>query len=174
MWGDSPTPPFAGALRPPPPKNPQATRQTAAGCFPRGRCPHLGLRAALAGGWPRNASLRLAVRTATFSRLTARKCCCHPRRGRAAEGIRPAALLWDMCLHCTQKNIDDTYRLDCRSGEWKSRGFPGLFCGSSIKTHGGERPSVVASWIGSSVPDEALPPSDRGERSETFSLGGVG
>ena len=29
----------------------------------------------------------------TFSRLTARKCCCHPRRGRAAEGIRPAALL---------------------------------------------------------------------------------
>ena len=33
---------------------------------------------------------------------------------------------------------------------------------------------MVASWMGSSVPDEALPPSDRGERSETFSLGGVG
>ena len=44
----------------------------------------------------------------------------------------------------------------------------------SIKTHGGKRFSVVASWIGSLVPDEALPPSDRGERSETFSLGGVG
>ena len=28
--------------------------------------------------------------------------------------------------------------------------------------------------MGSSVPDEALPPSDRGERSETFSLGGGG
>ena len=44
----------------------------------------------------------------------------------------------------------------------------------SIKTHGGKRPSVVASWIGTPVPDEVLPPSDRGERSETFSLGGVG
>ena len=44
----------------------------------------------------------------------------------------------------------------------------------SIKTHGGKRFSVVASWMGSSVPDEALPPSDRGERSETFSLGGGG
>ena len=21
---------------------------------------------------------------------------------------------WDMCLHCTQKNIDDSWRLDCR------------------------------------------------------------
>ena len=40
----------------------------------------------------------------------------------------------------------------------------------SIKTHGGERPSVVASWIGRPVLDEVLPPSDRGERSETFSL----
>ena len=28
--------------------------------------------------------------------------------------------------------------------------------------------------MGSFVPDEALPPSDRGERSETFSLGGGG
>ena len=44
----------------------------------------------------------------------------------------------------------------------------------SIKTHDKERPSVVASWMGTPVPDEALPPSDRGERSETFSLGGEG
>ena len=44
----------------------------------------------------------------------------------------------------------------------------------SIKTHDKERPSVVASWIGTPVPDEVLPPSDRGERSETFSLGGGG
>ena len=44
----------------------------------------------------------------------------------------------------------------------------------SIKAHGGERFSVVASWMGIPVPDEALPPSDRGERSETFSLGGEG
>ena len=44
----------------------------------------------------------------------------------------------------------------------------------SIKTHDRRRPSVVASWIGILVPDEALPPSDRGERSETFSLGGEG
>ena len=80
---------------------------------------------------------------------------------------------WDMCLHRTQKNMDDTYRLDCRPGEWKSRRFPGLFCGSSVKTHDNHRPSVVASWIGTPMFDEALPPSDRGERSETFSLGGV-
>ena len=80
----------------------------------------------------------------------------------------------DMCLHCTQKNIDDTHRLDCRPKERKSRGFPGLFCGSSVKTHDKERLSVVASWIGILVPDKALPPSDRGERSETFSLGGIG
>ena len=33
---------------------------------------------------------------------------------------------------------------------------------------------MVASWIGIPVLDEALPPSDRGERSETFSLGGEG
>ena len=46
--------------------------------------------------------------------------------------------------------------------------------GLSIKTHGGERLSVVASWMGTPVPDEALSPSDRGERSETFSLGGEG
>ena len=46
--------------------------------------------------------------------------------------------------------------------------------GLSIKTHGGERPSEVASWMGSLVSDEALFPSDRGERSETFSLGGEG
>ena len=44
----------------------------------------------------------------------------------------------------------------------------------SIKARDNDRFSVVASWMGSSVPDEALPPSDRGERSETFSLGGVG
>ena len=44
----------------------------------------------------------------------------------------------------------------------------------SIKTHDKERFSVVASWMGTPVPDEALPPSDRGERSETFSLGGGG
>ena len=44
----------------------------------------------------------------------------------------------------------------------------------SIKAHDKERFSVVASWIGTPVPDEALPPSDRGERSETFSLGGGG
>ena len=44
----------------------------------------------------------------------------------------------------------------------------------SIKTHGGKRFSVVASWMGNSVPDEVLPPSGRGERSETFSLGGEG
>ena len=86
----------------------------------------------------RLASKRFAAarsKDTTFSRLTARKCCCHPRRGRAAEGIRPAALLWDMCLHRTQKNMDDTRRLDCRPGEEKSRGFPGFFCGSSVKAH---------------------------------------
>ena len=44
----------------------------------------------------------------------------------------------------------------------------------SIKTHGNDLFPVVASWIGTPVSDEALPPSDRGERSETFSLGGVG
>ena len=44
----------------------------------------------------------------------------------------------------------------------------------SIKTHDNHRFPVVASWMGSFVPDEALPPSDRGERSETFSLGGEG
>ena len=44
----------------------------------------------------------------------------------------------------------------------------------SIKTRDNDRFTVVASWMGSSVPDEALFPSDRGERSETFSLGGVG
>ena len=44
----------------------------------------------------------------------------------------------------------------------------------SIKTHDKEQPSVVAPWMGSSVLDEVLLPSDRGERSETFSLGGVG
>ena len=33
---------------------------------------------------------------------------------------------------------------------------------------------MVASWMGNLVPDEALPLSDRGERSETFSLGGGG
>ena len=33
---------------------------------------------------------------------------------------------------------------------------------------------MVASWIGTLVLDEALPPSGRGERSETFSLGGEG
>ena len=44
----------------------------------------------------------------------------------------------------------------------------------SIKTHDKERLPVVASWLGNLVPDEVLPPSDRGERSETFSLGGVG
>ena len=49
-----------------------------------------------------------------------------------------------------------------------------MFCGSSVKTRDKERPSVVASWIGSSVPDEVLLPSDRGERSENFSLGGGG
>ena len=43
-----------------------------------------------------------------------------------------------------------------------------------MKTRDKERPLVVASWIGTPVPDEVLPPSDRGERSETFSLGGVG
>ena len=70
--------------------------------------------------------------------------------------------------------MDDTRRLDCRPGERTSRGFPGLFCGSSVKTHDKERFSVVASWMGSFVLDEVLPPSDRGERSETFSLGGGG
>ena len=44
----------------------------------------------------------------------------------------------------------------------------------SIKTHDNYRPSVVTSWIGTPVLDEVLSPSDRGERSETFSLGGVG
>ena len=44
----------------------------------------------------------------------------------------------------------------------------------SIKTHDKERLSVVASWMGTPVLDEALPPSDRGERSETFSLGAPG
>ena len=43
----------------------------------------------------------------------------------------------------------------------------------SIKARDNYRFSVVASWMGILVPDEALPPSDRGERSETFSLGGV-
>ena len=44
----------------------------------------------------------------------------------------------------------------------------------SIKARDNHRFSVVASWMGTFVLDEALPPSDRGERSETFSLGGVG
>ena len=44
----------------------------------------------------------------------------------------------------------------------------------SIKAHDNHRPSVVASWMGSFVIDEVLLPSDRGERSETFSLGGEG
>ena len=44
----------------------------------------------------------------------------------------------------------------------------------SIKNHDKERFSVVASWIGTLVPDEVLFPSDRGERSETFSLGAPG
>ena len=44
----------------------------------------------------------------------------------------------------------------------------------SIKAHDKERLPVVASWMGTFVLDEALPPSDRGERSETFSLGEVG
>ena len=44
----------------------------------------------------------------------------------------------------------------------------------SIKTHGGKRFSVVATWMGTPVLDEVLFPSDRGERSETFSLGGGG
>ena len=44
----------------------------------------------------------------------------------------------------------------------------------SIKARDNHRFTVVASWMGTSVPDEALPPSDRGERSETFSLGGGG
>ena len=44
----------------------------------------------------------------------------------------------------------------------------------SIKARDKEHPSVVASWIGTPVLDEVLPPSDRGERSETFSLGGEG
>ena len=44
----------------------------------------------------------------------------------------------------------------------------------SIKTHDNDRFPMVASWMGTPVYDEALPPSDRGERSETFSLGGVG
>ena len=42
----------------------------------------------------------------------------------------------------------------------------------SIKARDNHRFVVVASWIGTSVPDEVLSPSDRGERSETFSLGG--
>ena len=44
----------------------------------------------------------------------------------------------------------------------------------SIKARDNHRFPVVASWIGTPVPDETLPPSDRGERSETFSLGGEG
>ena len=44
----------------------------------------------------------------------------------------------------------------------------------SIKARDNHRFPVVASWMGTPVPDEVLPPSDRGERSETFSLGGVG
>ena len=44
----------------------------------------------------------------------------------------------------------------------------------SIKARDNHQPSVVASWVGNSVPDEVLPPSDRGERSETFSLGAPG
>ena len=46
--------------------------------------------------------------------------------------------------------------------------------GLSIKTHDNDRFPMVASWMGTPVYDEALPPSDRGERSETFSLGGGG
>ena len=46
--------------------------------------------------------------------------------------------------------------------------------GLSIKTRDKKRLPVVASWMGTPVPDEALSPSDRGERSETFSLGGEG
>ena len=44
----------------------------------------------------------------------------------------------------------------------------------SIKARDNHRFTVVASWMGTPMPDEALFPSDRGERSETFSLGGVG
>ena len=44
----------------------------------------------------------------------------------------------------------------------------------SIKARDNHRFAVVASWIGIPVPDEVLSPSDRGERSETFSLGGGG
>ena len=44
----------------------------------------------------------------------------------------------------------------------------------SIKARDNHRFTVVASWMGTPVLDEALPPSDRGERSETFSLGGEG
>ena len=44
----------------------------------------------------------------------------------------------------------------------------------SIKTRDNHRFTVVASWMGILVPDEVLFPSDRGERSETFSLGGGG
>ena len=44
----------------------------------------------------------------------------------------------------------------------------------SIKARDNHRFVVVASWMGTSVPDEVLSPSDRGERSETFSLGGEG
>ena len=44
----------------------------------------------------------------------------------------------------------------------------------SIKARDNHRFAVVASWMGTPVPDEVLSPSDRGERSETFPLGGVG
>ena len=44
----------------------------------------------------------------------------------------------------------------------------------SIKARDNHQFTVVASWMGTPVPDETLPPSDRGERSETFSLGGGG
>ena len=44
----------------------------------------------------------------------------------------------------------------------------------SIKARDNHRFTVVASWMGTPVPDEVLPPSGRGERSETFSLGGGG
>ena len=46
--------------------------------------------------------------------------------------------------------------------------------GLSIKARDNHRFPVVTSWMGTPVPDEVLFPSDRGERSETFSLGGVG
>ena len=51
------------------------------------------------------------TRMATEPRPSGRELVNREKRGNE-KGHVPGK--WDMCLHCTQKNIDDTRRLDCR------------------------------------------------------------